>query len=71
MIKWQFLFISVVILSGFFSEAAPSASKLVKDYEKAKKSLMKDELKQRKVMGSLYSINKSMKKKYFGSNLVF
>lgn len=58
----SFFLISVLILSGLPLVAAPAASTLVKDYERAKKSLLKDELKQRQVMGSLYSINRSMKK---------
>lgn len=62
MIKKAVIYISVLVLSGFVAEAAPSATKLVKDYERAKKSLLKDELQQRKVMGALYNINKNMKK---------
>jgi septal ring factor EnvC (AmiA/AmiB activator) len=56
------LFAFYFFLLSVTSFAAPNVTKLANDFEKTKKSLVQDEVKQRKIMSSLFSINRKMKK---------
>ncbi len=56
----------LILMGGFSLRAAPNVEnhvdKLVKDFEGTKKSLVAEEVKQRKIMSSLFEINRKMKK---------
>ncbi len=52
----------VTVLSNSGAQAAPKAEHLAAEFQKTKISLMNDEVKQRKVLGALFEINRKMKK---------
>lgn len=59
------LLLSGILLASLAPRAAASPAKLenlVKDLESTKKSLVEDEVKQRKIMSSLFEVNRKMKK---------
>ena len=59
------LILSLCASAEEISAAAPStdaAEKLAQEFEMTKTSVMKDEIQQRKVLGSLFEINRKMKK---------
>lgn len=51
-----------LLVSGNALAAKVSAEKLVDEFERTKIRLMNDEVKQREIMGTLYDINRKMKK---------
>jgi septal ring factor EnvC (AmiA/AmiB activator) len=60
--KPSLVFILMIFSLGLESFAANSPKQLVKEFQKTKVSLMKDEVKQRQVLGALFEIGHKMKK---------
>lgn len=58
----MFLGIILFSINSFAAQKVVSVESLANDYQKTKKALIQDEVMQRKVMSSLFEINRKMKK---------